>query len=506
MQKEVTAIIENADALADAQDLEGAVAKIEAGLEKYPNTKSLQDKLDEYNKILTEQRAAVIAADADSLASSGRLDEAAQMVENGLAAYPENTTLQTKLEEYNVSLAEIASMIENADALADAEDFEGAIAKIQAGLKKYPDTKTLKDKLEEYNQAFTEYQIAAIVADADALASEGGLNKAIEMLENGLAAYPESTALQSRLQEYHASLAAQVKAKTLADAKALADANEYKAAMAVIQAAQETYGSDQEYEEAYIQYQKAFALTAAETYAASGDYPNAITTIAKAQKNNSQDVDLIAAYNSYSSSYVTEIVAEADSLMSERNYSAAAKAVDKGLKLLPGNQSLTDKLTEINSSKPVSLANLPAFNGGWEWNNSAPTDPFGNDYSSAGNYVVFYNENLYGFKGSLSGRADGYVQIFAEYRTAGEYNILTMQLAPYSMIGQDGKAFVQVYADDAVVYTSPTITQKTEAFVCEADISGAEYIKVLVNIYNRGTYIHEDDGAVIISDVFLWPN
>ena len=80
-----------------------------------------------------------------------------------------------------------------------------------------------------------------------------------------------------------------------------------------------------------------------------------------------------------------------------------------------------------------------------------------------------------------------------------------MQLAPYSTIGEEKTAFIQVYADDELVYTSPTIAQKTQAFSGEANIAGAEYIKIIANIAWDYSY-EEKRGAMILSDAQLWAN
>lgn len=364
---------------------------------------------------------------------------------------------------------------------------------------------TLSEKV-DYSK-FDEEKIDSIITAAEILATEEDYEGALNKIQIGLITYPKSEVLQEKSEEYTIALNVQIKEETLKKAEALADVGDYASAMVIIETAQNTYGSNKEYEEAYILYQKSFALTTAESYATSGDLPNAITTIVNAQEDNSTDVDLIIAYNSYSSNYVAEVITEIDALMNERNYSAAIEVVNKGLKILPNNQSLMDKLTEINSSKPTSLSNLLVFNGGWEWNNLAPTDPFGNDYSSACNYVVFsdYWKNILPQDGHL-GEVDGYRQIYAEYHTDGKYNYLTMQLAPYSTICSEGRVFIQVYADDELVYTSPIITRKTEAFVCEIDISGSEYVKILVNVYIGEGIDGEDEGAIIISDAQFWPN
>lgn len=350
--------------------------------------------------------------------------------------------------------------------------------------------------------------ITSIIEEAEALANKNDYEGALSTIKEGQSTYPDSEELQKKFDEYTAKIngSETEKETILANAKKLADNGDYASAMEIIEKAQKTNSSDEDYKKAYASYQKSYALNQAKTYADDSDYANAVTTIEEAKKNNSSDADLISAYNTYASDYAEQVVKEADGLLEKNNYSGAIEAVKKGLKTIPDNQTLKDKQSAIEKTKPVSLSTLSAFNGGWEWNNLDPTDPFGNDYSSASNYVVFaFDEwgTICDQEGSI-GYTNGYSQVSTEYHTEKKYNRLTMQLAPYSTIAENGKAFVQIYADDELVYTSPTIVQKTQAFSAEANIAGAEYIKVIVNI--AGQYSANERGAMILSDAQLWAN
>ena len=351
--------------------------------------------------------------------------------------------------------------------------------------------------------------ITSIIEEAEALADKNDYEGALSTIKEGQSTYPDSEDLQKKFDEYTEKIngGETEKETILANAKKLADNGDYASAMEIIEKAQKTNSSDEDYKKAYASYQKSYALNQAKTYADDSDYANAVTTIEEAKKNNSSDADLISAYNTYASDYAEQVVKEADGLLEKNNYSGAIEAVKKGLKTVPDNQTLKDKQSAIEKTKPVSLSTLSAFNGGWEWNNLDPTDPFGNDYSSASNYVVFSNEEwgtVTDQEGSMEEK-NGYRQVYAEYHTEKKYNRLTMQLAPYSTIGEEKTAFIQVYADDELVYTSPTIAQKTQAFSGEANIAGAEYIKIIANI--AGDYSYEEKrGAMILSDAQLWAN
>ena len=387
--------------------------------------------------------------------------------------------------------AEIDAIIEEAQVLADAEDFVGAIAEIEAGLDEYSDEDKLQDKLDEYQAALADQQITVLIVNAEALATNGDYEGAIELVEGGLVDHPDNSALQGKITEYNAALSAQLKAQTLADAQALADAGEYESAMSMIKAAQEVYGADKQFDTAYKSYHKAYSLDAAATLADSSDYAGAITLISNAQKINANDLDLISAYNLYCGSFIQIILADADTLTAEQRFDEAISVVESGLKTIPNDSQLTEKLKNINASKPIPITNLASINSSkWNWNQYDPTDPFGNSYADGCNYVIFHNQ-------SSSERS-------VEYRTYGEYSTLTGVIAPHANIGKSITCTVLVYADDQLVYTSPTVGQKTDAFTFSADISGAEYVKIMVRFSDTNPF-DVFVNRLIISDVKLWP-
>lgn len=355
-----------------------------------------------------------------------------------------------------------------------------------------------------------EEQIASIISEAEALASEEDYEGALVKVQTGLVTYPKSAELQDKADEYTEALNSQIKVKTLDQAKALADSGDYVSAIALIKNAQETQGDDTDYQSALKTYSAAYkkeTIASADSLAANGDYIGALEAVGTAFAVIEDDTELSTKTTEYENAYVDEVIAEADRLMTDHDFTNAISTINSALKIVPGNTKLIDKQSEINNAKPTSLSKISVFNGGWEWNNLNPTDPFGNVYSTACNYVVFsdYYDTILSQEGHC-GEVNGYRQVFAEYRTNGEYNTLSMLLAPHTEICQNGEAFIQVYVDDALVYTSPTITRKTDAFICEVEIAGAEYIKIVANVYIGSVIDGGDEGAIIIADAQLWPN
>lgn len=151
----------------------------------------------------------------------------------------------------------------------------------------------------------------------------------------------------------------------------------------------------------------------------------------------------------------------------------------------------------------VSLSSVKVLNGKWNWNNIIPEDPFGNQYTKAVNYIVFMPKDD-SMESSWVGHETRYT---TEYRVYKQYKKLTMDLAPYKDMPTEGMAAVRVYADDELVATSPIVYQKTDIFEFEAEIEGAEYIKVEVICSNGSgplSYNGAKDGKLILANVKLW--
>ena len=337
--------------------------------------------------------------------------------------------------------------------------------------------------------AFYCMEIKSIVSEAEKKAFDGDYEAAVFEIEKGLETYSFSQKLKQKNNEYIEKLNEAIKIKVIEEAKALVDKNEFEAAISKIQAAQEIYGNATEYEIAYKEYKKMYALSEAEIYFDNGDYAGAVSTLIEAKKDIENDIELLAAYNLYCERYVEEIITKVDELNNQRQYSEAIEMINAGLKILPENEKLQTKFAMVEAKKPISITTLTKLNSSyWYWNKEDPKDPFGNDYSQTANYFVHRNNNR---------------EASIEYRVYQNYDTLTGIIAPHADIGENYTGAVQVYADDVLVYNSPTVEQKTDAFDFSADIAGAEYIKIVVK--TSDITFGPPDGKILLADIQLWP-
>ena len=243
------------------------------------------------------------------------------------------------------------------------------------------------------------------------------------------------------------------------------------------------------YEKDHGEKLKADALQDAQAYAEKGDYLNAVKTLENIIGKLGSDAEMSSAYNQYSQQYVAGVITEVDGKVSQKDFDSAVSSLHSALKNLPGNEVLTNKLKEVEAKQPISITELLAVNTGYweEWNSGNPTDPFGNDYSGACNYVVFVGYDL------LSKNLDHY----AEYRLYGKYTMLTGTIATHIDSPENKINRLQIFADDKLVYNSPNLGRKTDAIDFSIDVSGVEYVKIVV--------FTEAWAKAILSDVQLWP-
>jgi tetratricopeptide (TPR) repeat protein len=167
--------------------------------------------------------------------------------------------------------------------------------------------------------------------------------------------YPGAAELMQKEAEYTGLRTAQLKAKALADAQALADAGDYAAAIAQIRTAQQTYGDSTEYQNALAAFCTAYksaVIAAADALAAAGDYLNAIARINEAAAVTGADEELTAKAKSYEDAYVSRVMAQNDAYIKADNYTAAEADINEALTVFPANAVLLARSEALKNSKP----------------------------------------------------------------------------------------------------------------------------------------------------------
>lgn len=174
----IAGIIEEAQSLADAQKYGEAITAIQDGLEEYPKSDDLSEKLDEFSDLRTGFEISEIIATSEELASTDDFEGSIAKIESGLATYPDSVELQDKLTEYtNLLSAQIkVQTLGDAQALADAGEYETAMSIIKAAQEAYGENK-------EYDTAYNTYHKAYSLVEAEKYAVDGDYPNAIKLIK-----------------------------------------------------------------------------------------------------------------------------------------------------------------------------------------------------------------------------------------------------------------------------------------------------------------------------------
>ena len=327
-----------------------------------------------------------------------------------------------------------------------------------------------------------------ILAEAAEFASAAQYTNAIKVLNAALSNIPGDGVLTEKIAIYKKDLQESEKSGALDNASAFASRGEYTAAIEVLNQYISKYGDDVTITLAYDEYVACYIdqkILAASQKANAGSYIEALNELEDVRKTWPSNSKITAAYNEYSAKYVDSIKNTVDSLIAKKDFTSASKAINDALRVLPNNASLKTLMSEVEAKAPVSIAELIPINATNNWNRNTDkelVDALGFTYYDAINAFAPWQ--------------DGY----GEYYIKGMYTTVSGELTSYYHMTEERECHLQIYADDKLIYTSPEITQKTEAFSFEVNIpEGTKFIK-FVNIANGYSCSN-----ILIINLLLWP-
>ncbi|MBR4308130.1 MAG: protein kinase [Oscillospiraceae bacterium] len=343
-------------------------------------------------------------------------------------------------------------------------------------------------------------KIAALIAEADAMANGGNYEVALIMMQNALETYPQSQEILDKVAEFTALRDAKIKEDALTGAASYAEAGDYAAAMELLESALKDYADDVELQTAYETYKqasqavvKSTALAEAEALAREKKYSEAVKVLKDAIEINGEDADLAKKATEYETAYTEQVLVQAEAYLAEGNITAAKTLCRTAVEEFPGNEALTALYAKVNEYQVVALNTLTAINGGFEWNSGQAGDPFGNDYGSAQNYTIFHGyASYYSNNSSKCDKCDHNVGWSAEYKVDKAYDTLNMKVSPYMGYSQNGKSHFKVFVDGDLRYTSDIIVQKTQPYEISIDVSDATYLKVIAYVGENSCFMLSD--------------
>lgn len=255
--------------------------------------------------------------------------------------------------------------------------------------------------------------------------------------------------------------------------------NNYKEAKNVLDRCSYEYSDNEKYkelckelDEKVVEYSK----SEIQTYFENDEYDEAEDFIYSLYNYYFDDNDeMKALYNNLEADYVDFVVDKAETEAKNKNSAEAAAILKNAIENVIGNSNddLNSAYEKYKAYLPVYIADLTETDStGYAETSYSNTssDIFDNKYKSAYYYVSdpFFNDG----------------DAWAAYDIAGAYDKFTGTIAPISTYSSvDDKQIVQVFADDALVYTSPEMTNSTKPVTFDIDVKGKKTIKI---VYVKG--------------------
>lgn len=282
----------------------------------------------------------------------------------------------------------------------------------------------------------------------------------------------EDDADYATAQESLESAISSYRTEQLSEAAEKADSGEVDAAITILKSSLKVLENDpqitqqlQKYENQKLTDIKETALANAKSSADSGDLKTAVQGLEKLLKSYPDDSDIKNQYNAYVEQYVSNVVSQANALVDAKDYDGALQQLDAAMNVLPDNQTLSDRYNAINNAKPVPLNSIVMRNfDNFYAAENAVEDIDGKTYP-ANNLFITYDG--YWFYSST-----------VECNLDKKYSKFTATLAPKNSFSEDGAIMVEIYGDNDTLLKSYKITQKTEAFGIEVNVSGVKWLKI----------------------------
>ncbi|MCD8220361.1 MAG: hypothetical protein LUC50_08635 [Ruminococcus sp.] len=105
----------------------------------------------------------------------------------------------------------------------------------------------------------------------------------------------------------------------------------------------------------------ATALEKAEEYAESEKYESAISVMEDVLNSYADDANLQAAMDTYIDAFVNDVIAQADALIDENDYSSAITKLEAAIEVVDSDV-LKDQLAQTKENQPVNLTELKSQN------------------------------------------------------------------------------------------------------------------------------------------------
>lgn len=238
----------------------------------------------------------------------------------------------------------------------------------------------------------------------------------------------------------------------------------------------------------------------ATSYWNNSNYIQALTLLKNSSINSA---DIAYLYQQYSDKYCTNILAQADNLISERNYDEAKKILTESKALVASSLALENKITEIDNNLPVKLSNFKISSSRFFElvQDKVVEDTVSNRYTM-GNLFLISAEGESGY---------GYGTFYLGKKYVGISGVISVSDESENRSDTQLEGWIEIYSktndEYTCLYTSPILSRMTSPEETpELDLTDADWLEI--RYYNNGEYYSLAMGyhslEVILSDFYLY--
>lgn len=229
----------------------------------------------------------------------------------------------------------------------------------------------------------------------------------------------------------------------------------------------EKEGKVEEVTKDYYTQLKEDAISSAESLAASGDIVGAIEELQNAEYSVGEDTDLASKKKEYETTYITDIITQADTLIAAESYDEAKALLNEAVNNVSDATELNKKLKYIELLNPVSLFSMHLIDAvDYEVKDAIYVDSFGNAHDG---YAHFDNV----------GYSD---QRYAIYNLKKESITLSGSFVACQDTGSAEQMIVQIYVDDVLKYKSPQFGKTSGKIDFKIDVTGGQKLKIKADL------------------------
>lgn len=173
--------------------------------------------------------------------------------------------------------------------------------------------------------------------------------------------------------------------------------------------------------------------------------------------------------------YKTSIFSDADEIFNKSGYDAAIKVLNSASPFIDKNE-LSDKITEYNNRKPISLFNVDTYlESGYLSKKPEGTSLFKKNDSGIfkDNYGTTYTIGIYRWPPNFS-IEDTFIECLVDDYTKFAGTIIL----DYNQRATDSIGYLKIYGDNNLIYTSPNITRGIKPISIDLDISDISLLRI----------------------------